>query len=265
MLAENISLIIKLCSWLGILPVYDTNKKQFYRRLFLPIIFLICTTFAHIWQIFIELPNLLERIDGFLQTIVNWLFYFQSIFIVNVKITTVQKLFNTFNKIDFDLQKNLNVKIPKLKYAYFGIIIVNLEVAIMVLLDFFYNSQVGPWYHHVIFYSSSPWVIYNIHVGEFVKFLFIKATLQRFEAFNSLLEQNIEVSYIGKPTFDIDQYITLHKNLCDLVALFNEIYGLNMLISMFQTIIYVIDFFKWGGLLTFITIMFLLDPHVSNL
>ncbi|XP_065157233.1 putative gustatory receptor 28a [Atheta coriaria] len=110
----------------------------------------------------------------------------------------------------------------------------------MVLLDFFYNSQVGPWYHHVIFYSSSPWVIYNIHVGEFVKFLFIKATLQRFEAFNSLLEQNIEVSYIGKPTFDIDQYITLHKNLCDLVALFNEIYGLNMLISMFQTIIYVL-------------------------
>lgn len=236
MLAENISIILNLTSWLGILPFYKREKKKFCTLLFLPVIFATWCTLTNIRQIYWNYKHFdeIDILDVWVQPLINWVFYIQTITTVNIKLPKVQRLFDTLNEIDANLQENLKVESPKLKYVTVGLLLVHFMVMFMNAADLYFYADSGNWLHHFCFYSSDPWSVYNIQIAEYTKYLIIKAIQLRFRVCNNQLQKETIISSVKT----VDYYISVHASCCDLVEIFNDIYGFNMLISMIQTLGY---------------------------
>lgn len=240
MLADDILIFLNISSWIGIMPFYDKKKKQFRRVLFMPIIlttWCACaiglrikykydtkarTDFQHVW----------------LQPIVNCCYYILIVINVNRQITGIQKLFDTFNEIDYDIQHNLKLEPPTLKLISLGVLTVNVLYVTMNLVDYFLYEYNAPRLSLLVYYSSAPWCIYNIHLSEFIRALLVRAIQKRFHVLNIFLDSKTGKIFPGKKS--VEHCIKLHRDCCDLVELFNNIFGLEVLISVCQSVMYII-------------------------
>lgn len=172
----------------------------------------------------------------FIHMAINLISYVLIVIKVNAKVNSVQKFFDTINEIDTTLQERLKIEPPKLKFITLSAVLVNFVFLGMNIIDNFIYGYPASVFKHIQFYLGSPWAIYNFHISEFTKVLIVNAILKRFRVFNRILDVDADVLCVGKRA--IDEHIQLHRKCCDLVVIFNDIFGLHMLMSMIHIVMY---------------------------
>lgn len=222
------------------MPFYDRNKKCFRRKLFTPIILSTWCSIAIVTRIIkkYEISPVIDLQHVWLHPLICWCYYILIVVNVNLKITILQKFFDTFNEIDSDLQNNFNTKPPVLNCVALGAFFVNFIFVAINVADFVLYEFDATLYTHFIYYTSAPWGIYNIHISEFIKMLLSTAIQKRFRVFNNFLDAKTDYLFPGQ--ISIDHCIKTHRDCCELVAIFNDLFGLEILVSIMQTFMYIL-------------------------
>lgn len=249
MLSENIIVYFRACAVLGLIPFYNKKTKRFRPIPPIPIVVLSVVFVAQAMDTIstiMEVPHAkIMLVQVVLQPIGDIILITQTAVSLNFTLRdSLQALIDTFDKIDVELQTVHNLKddqpksINLIKWFVFSTIgFMFFQTADYVVLGASFTIT-----DIILYHLGDAFCFYILQLNETFKIILVIAIWKRMKVFNSMLSELLLKSNPSKNINKFDSAFLIQCQIGDLIDAFNKTYGWNLLISIVQTLIYVLRF-----------------------
>lgn len=236
-LSDNLKWLILSISLFGLFPFYNQKTKRFktYKLHYIPLlIYNLCVLIFTVHQVikYTHGHSVFETGLTLMMTssssITNLVMIITSSYL---KVEEISTLFRTFNQID-KLFTTHRIEVKNLKFVCAKTLILSGCLCILIGLD------ISSWFFTAE--ESYSILLLSDNINNFLmllvfllQFFILKAIHLRYCMFNQHLQNGVSRFNVSDVTHNLKDIILIHNYLSDLVNLFNQIFGWNMLFELF--------------------------------
>lgn len=220
---------------IGLLPKFNRNNNKFEKCTYVPLFYVIfvLTTFLYtLWPLVSHLPAVItfNASTRMVQHVIINLIYIEFFLAHHrFKFDKLQLLWENLQRIDIDFRTYFKFTPEEIKYITAKLFITNITY-ILLHAFYFWTQQT---FHAGVFFLNEIFVKFGLHTSKFIISHMYSAIRSRLKGIGDVLERND-----AQKLSSMEVLINIHTRCTDAIDLCNDLYGINLAISVLHLVLY---------------------------